>query len=211
MRIDAHLLRKIGLCDRTEHLLRGLRGGQAVHIGRVLGFDEAHPARTAACKHRPAVFALMGKSVDKFTALFHDRKIRREVGVKYIVEAEALETCHHSAGCRIALVEAKAFRPCNSDRRRDLHNGSDFRICQCIQHLDCVITDSQRTGRAMSHALSAEGAVGVLESPAVADVDRRTGTGSCQIPDMHALDLIADLDAAHTLNALAGLADDRDA
>ena len=38
----------------------------------------------------------------------------------------------------------------------------------------------------------------------------RSGTGSLHIPDSQSLDLVADLHAAHTLDALRGIADQRE-
>ena len=63
----------------------------------------------------------------------------------------------------------------------------------------------------MSDALAAEGAGCVFQIAVVADIHGGAGAGARHIPDVHSLNLVADLDAAHTLDALAGLPDDGNA
>ena len=63
----------------------------------------------------------------------------------------------------------------------------------------------------MGDALSAEYAVRVFEIAVIAHVHGGPGAGARHVPDVHALDFVADLDAAHALDALAGLPDNGDA
>ena len=60
----------------------------------------------------------------------------------------------------------------------------------------------ERGGWTMGHALAAEGAVGFADGAVVADVDGDAGTGAGDVPDVKALDLVTDLDAAHAFDAL---------
>ena len=59
----------------------------------------------------------------------------------------------------------------------------------------------------MGDALTAEGAVAVLEIAADSHIQRGAGAGAYHIPDVHSLNLVAGLNTAHTLNALAGFTD----
>ena len=61
----------------------------------------------------------------------------------------------------------------------------------------------------MGHALAAEGAVGFADGAVVADVDGDAGAGAGDVPDVEALDLVADLDATHAFDALGGVTDER--
>lgn len=54
----------------------------------------------------------------------------------------------------------------------------------------------------MGDALSAQGAVGILNAAVMGDVNGGVGAGVGDIPHVQALDLVADLDAAHTFDAL---------
>ncbi len=73
---------------------------------------------------------------------------------------------------------------------------------------------SSRSRRAptgtVGDALAAEGTV-CIGDPAVAlDIDSGSGTGTGHIPDTQSLHFIADLDAAHALDALFRVADERE-
>ena len=65
----------------------------------------------------------------------------------------------------------------------------------------------QRAHRAMGDALTAQRAIRLADGAVAGDVDGGTGAGAFQIPDVQALNLIADLHAAHTLDALGRIPD----
>ena len=59
----------------------------------------------------------------------------------------------------------------------------------------------QATHGTVDHALAAEGAVGLPQGAVLPHPDGGVGAGTHQVPYVHPLDLIADLDAAHTADA----------
>ena len=63
----------------------------------------------------------------------------------------------------------------------------------------------------MRDALATDGAVGFLDAPVVGYVDVRTGTRAFHVPDVHILHLVANLHAAHALDALGHVADQGEA
>ena len=68
----------------------------------------------------------------------------------------------------------------------------------------------QGTGRAMGDALSAQGAAAVFQAVHIPHIDCCLSSGIDHIPDIGSLDMIADLDAAHTLDAFVVVADQRE-
>ena len=61
----------------------------------------------------------------------------------------------------------------------------------------------------MGHALSAVGAACAFQRAVIGYIHSRPGTGAGNVPDVHSLDFITDLDTPHALDAFAGLPDDR--
>ena len=57
---------------------------------RILGFDKPEPARTAGGKHGTLFKLACNKTLHEFIGLFHDRQVRREGGIKYIVSSHLL-------------------------------------------------------------------------------------------------------------------------
>ena len=62
----------------------------------------------------------------------------------------------------------------------------------------------------MGDTLTAESAVRFPDRLMSCDIHGRSGTGSFHIPDPESLDLITDLNTAHALDALRGIADQRE-
>ena len=174
-----------------------------------LGFNETHPAGAAGSEHGPVIAVPMGEPLQELTALLHDGQVRREVGVKDIVEAQPPQSRHHLPRGRFLSGQDEGLRPGHPHRRRDLHYRGDFRVRQGVQYLHRVVPGRQGAGGTVGDALAAEGAVRGLQGAVAGDVHRGPGAGARQVPDPHGLDLLADLDAAHTLDALAGLPDQR--
>jgi hypothetical protein len=61
----------------------------------------------------------------------------------------------------------------------------------------------------MGDTLPAENTLGILDQFIFLDRDSGSFAGSHQGPDTDALDLVADIDAAHALDAVAGIPDQR--
>ena len=208
VRVDTDGIGEIGFCDGAKHLHWRFRRGKVVGHLRKVGFQETHPTRTAGCEHRPLVLVAVGEAFDEFAGFFHDREIGAEVGVKDIVEADLLEGADHFRCRENVAVDAEFFCPGNTHGRCHLHNGDGIGIGQCREHFFRVIAFMQRACWAMGDALAAEGAIRFADAAVVADVDCGAGTGAGNVPDVEALDLVADLDAAHAFDAFGGIADE---
>ena len=211
MGVNPLLLRKVAFGHRTEHLLGRLGGRKVFLVAGVLSFEELHPAGAAGSKHGPAVLAPVGEPLHELAAFLHDGQVGGEIGIEYIVEADTLQGCHHAASGPQPRVQAELLRPGHPNRRSHLDHRSDLGVCQGPQHLVGVIPDRQSASGAVGNTLTTEHAVGVLQQAVVADVHRGAGAGARHIPDVHTLNFVAHLDAAHTLDALAGLPDDGNA
>ena len=205
--VDAHLLGEIALGHRAEHLLGGLGGGEAVRIGGILALQEADPAGAAGGEHGPAVLAPVGEALDELAALLHDGEVGGEVGVEDIVKAHVLQSGDDAAGGGVLGAETPALCPGHPHGGGHLDHGGDLRVRQGLQHPAGIVPDGEGPGGAVGDALAAEGAVRVLQVAAVADGHGGPGAGADLVPDMHLLDLVADLDAAHALDTFAGLPD----
>ena len=207
--IQTHLLGEVGLGDGAEHLLGTLGSGEVVGKLGVVGLDKPHPAGAAGGEHGPLVVLTVGEALHELAALLHNGQVGAEVGVEYIVKAQPLEGGDHLSGGGRAGGQAELLSPGHPHRRGYLDYRGDLRIRQGVQHILCVVPLTKGTCGTVGDALSAESAVRLPDLPVVADVDGNTGTSSRYIPDIQPLDLVADLNAAHALDALALLADQR--
>ena len=149
----------------------------------------------------------MGEALHEFAAFLHDGEVGGEIGVEDVVKADLPQGADHVTGGGLRRRELEGFRPRDPDGRGDLNHGGDLRVCQRVQHPVGVVTGGQSAGGAVGDALTAEGAVAVLEIAADSHIYRGAGAGAYHVPDVHSLNLVADLNTAHTLDALAGLAD----
>lgn len=209
VRIGADGLRKVAFADGAEHLLWALGGGEVVGHFREVGFQETDPAWTAGGEHWPLVLITMGEALDKFAGFFHDGEIGGKVGVENVVEADLLEHADHFWCGENVAVDAELFGPGDAHGRSNLHDGDGVWIGEGVENFFGVVAFMERGGWTMGHALAAEGAVGFADGAVVADVDGDAGTGAGDVPDVEALDLVADLDATHAFDALGGVTDER--
>ena len=207
--INADLLGKVGLGNGAEHLLRGLRGGKLLCPLGVLRLEEAHPARAAGGEHRPAVVLFVREAFEKFAALLHDGEVGGKVGVEHIVEAQLAQSSRHALGRGKLRRKVELLRPGRAHRRRDLHDRDGVGVVDGVKDDSRVVALPQRRRGAMRDALAAVGTFRILDAAIARGVHRRAGAGAEQIPYLHGLYVLADLDAAHTLHALVVLADER--
>ena len=177
---------------------------------RILGFHEAHPGRAAGCEHGPALLLRVGKSGKQLVSFLHDGQVRGKVGVEYIVEADPLQGGHHAALRRHIGRQVQGLRPGCADRRSHLHHGHDLRVRQSAEHLRRIVPFSQRARGTMGDALTADAAVRFLNGTVAGHIHRGPGAGVLHIPDMQRLHLIADLHAAHALDAFPKIPDQRE-
>lgn len=109
-------------------------------------------------------------------------------------------------------ARSAALRPCRAaraHRRRDLHDRDGVGVVDGVKDDSRVVALPQRRRGAMRDALAAVGTFRILDAAIARGVHRRAGAGTEQIPYLHGLYVLADLDAAHTLHALVVLADER--
>ena len=208
--INPFLLCKISLRHGTEHLLGGFCRGQIPQILRILLGHEAYPAGTAGGKHGPCVFPGITQPLQQFVSLFHNRQIRCEVGIKYIVKTDALQRCHHFALGSFLRIQSQFLSPCGSYRRCHLDYCDLLGIRQCLESLVCIVPFPQCSGRTMGNTLSTQCTVGAIDGLIIRHIYCGTGPGVLYIPDMHGLDFIADLYTAHTFNTFSGIPDQRE-
>ena len=199
--ISAGLFRKVALGYRAEHCLRRLGRRQVAGVLRKLSLHKPHPAGAAGGKHGPLVLIPVSKPLQELTSLFHNGQVSGKVGVKDIVEAHRFQGSDHALGSGKLGIQMVVLRPRGPDGRGDLHHRDLLGIRQRIPHLPGIVMLLQSAHRAMGNALSAEGAVRLTQRAEPAYAYRRAGTGAHHIPDVHALDLIAHLNAAHAANA----------
>ena len=201
MGIHTDLFRKVALGYRAEHCLRRLGRRQVAGVLRKLSLDKPYPAGAAGGKHGPLVLIPVSKPLQELTALFHDGQVSGEVGIKDIVKAHRFQCCDHTLGGGKLGIQMVVLRPCGPYGRGDLHHRDLLGIRQRIPHLSGIVMLLQSAHRAVGDALTAEGAVRLTQRAEPAHAYCRAGTGANHIPDVHALDLIAHLNAAHAADA----------
>ena len=209
-RVHPDLFGEVVLCHRAKHLLRALGGRKPADHIRVMPLQVAHPARAAGGEHRLVLGFAGAEAVQELGSLLHDRQIGREGGIKHIVKAKGPQRGGHAVDRRLFRRQAQAFAPGRPHRRRNLHHGDDIGIFNRGKRLFGVVALAQRTGRAMGDALAAEHAVAFLDASVVAYINPGAAAGAGQVPNVHVLHLVTNLDAAHALDALVGIAVERE-
>ena len=150
----------------------------------------------------------MGEAVQELAALFHDGQVGGEVGVEDIVKADGLQSSHHTAGGCHLLGQVEGLCPGNPDSRSHLNDGGDLGVGQILDNLRGIVPGRQCAGGAVGDTLAAVDAVGILQVPVHAHIHSGAGAGAGHIPNVHTLNLVADLNTAHTLDALGVVPDD---
>ena len=156
---------------------------------------EIHPGRAAGC-HDGELHALVPakegpQAVEDFGTLFHDGEVCGEVGVKHIVEAKVAEGGCKLAGDNGAGLHAEFLSKCHANRRGGLGDDYLFRVAEVVQEAVCVVTLSECSGGADGHALTAVGAVGVLEHAVEGRGDGGLEAATYGAKNAHRLDLVA--------------------
>ena len=91
--------------------------------------------------------------------------------------------------------------------KRQLHDSNPVWVLQGVEDGARVVPLDEACGGTVGNALAAVGALRLGDVAVAGDVDGRPGAGSGDVPDVHILDTVADLDAAHTLDALVFVPD----
>ena len=207
MGVHADEFGEVALGHRAEHLLGALGGGQILYHIRVLALQEPDPARAAGGEHGPGVLVRLCQMLQEFAALFHNGQVGGEVGVKHIPEAHPPQGSHQPLDGGLLPGQTQALAPGGPDGGGNLHHRHQVLVAEHVEGPLGVIPLPQGPHRTVGDALAAQGAVRFPDGPAAGDVHGGPGTGVGQIPDVQALDLVAHLDTAHTLDALAGVPD----
>ena len=168
---------------------------------RELAFEEADPARTAAREHGMGLQFARCEALEEFTGFLHDGQVRSESGVIDVIEAELMQRRTDASHGGILPLQAERFSPGGPHCRGDLDEGDFVRVGQSLVDLLRIIPLAQARSRTVSDALPAERAVGILDDPVVRHIDGRAAARARNVPDVHGLDLVADLDAAHAFDA----------
>ena len=177
---------------------------------RVLGLDKPHPSRTTGSEHGVPLQLPRRKSLYKLVGFLHDRKVRGEYCVKYIVRSHSLQSVHDLSNGSLLRRKSGLLSPGSADSRRHLDHYGLLLICQGIPHLLCVVPLTQGSHRAVGDALSAQGAGSILDIHVPRHIDCGPRAGSLHIPDRQLLHLVADLDTAHAFDTLCRIADQRE-
>ena len=210
-RVYAEQLGIIALGNGAEHLLRGLCARKLIHKLRIMALDEPHPAGAAGREHRELVLLRMRQLFQELAALLHDREVGGEVRVEDVIEAHDVQRGGKTLDRRFLRLHAERLAPCGADRRRDLHDGDLVRILQGRQHAVGIVALLQGADRAMRDALAAQRALGFLQMIDLGNVHGRHRAGVDHVPHVGRLHMVADLNAAHALDALAVIAHKREA
>ena len=197
-----------GYC--AEHLLRRFSRGELIcHIG-ILRLEETNPAGAAASEHWPLIIFFVSKAFNELAAFLHDCKVSAEVGVEYIVYTELAQRAYQTFYRSEIAVNAQSFAPCCTNRRSDL-NDSDFGwICYCVESFLYIAALAECANGAVSYTLTAKCAFRFSELSVERYVNSCAGTCSADVPYVAGLNLIANLDTAHTFYALGRIADERE-
>ncbi len=105
--------------------------------------------------------------------------------------------------------QAELLSPCRAHSGRNLHHRHRVRIVQRFEYLVRIVALTKRRHRAMRDALAAQRAIRRLNLASVGDVDGRAAARAHHVPHAEILHLVADLNAAHALDALRVVADQR--
>ena len=195
------LFRQPGLGNGPEHLLRGFGGGQPSGQFRILALQEPDPAGAAAGEHGE-FFSVPGlEPFQELIGLFHNGEVRPEGGVVHMVEPQLPEGRRHFPDGPLLPGQAEGFAPGRPHRRSHLDQGHFVRVRQGFVEFVRIVPFPEPGHRTVGDALAAQGAVRILDHSVPGHIHRGPPPGARHVPDVHGLDLVADLDAAHAFDA----------
>ena len=205
-RIDVHFFGIIAFDDRSGHFVGRFAGGKVGNKFREEFFAVGDPSGAAGGNHRQ--YAAVLDAVDQLGALLHNGKVRAEIGIEYLVKAQAAHGGHHFAGNAGADGQAKFLAQGGADGGRGLNADDLFRIGQGGPYFIDFALFMQRAYGAGFNALAAvhTGAVrqGFAEGRAYRGV--KAAFGHADGADL--LYILADGDAAAAMDALGVVAHD---
>ena len=108
------------------------------------------------------------------------------------------------------MRKAELLSPRSAHGGRDLEHDDLVRIRDRVEHAVGVIALAKGADGTVSDALPAGGAIDLGDWLAATNVNRSVGGAVREVPNAKALDLLANLDAAKTANALLVVANERE-
>ena len=210
LRNDADLFGKISLHHRAEHLLGRFCRRKPRHQMRILWFHKTHPPRTAWCEHRHLPRVALLETLHKLTALLHDREIGGKYSVKHIVKPDLLQRIGNLPHRGFLAGKSKRFSPRGADCGRHLHDSDLLPVLDRPPRLLRVIALPERAYRAVCDALSAQGAVRLLDLPVSGHVHTGARSRPFHVPHADALHFVTDGNTAHALDTFVIVTDQRE-
>ena len=121
-----------------------------------------------------------------------------------------MESVRNFSNGRFFPGKTKSLSPCGADSRSDLSYCDCVFVRDSVPYFFCIVTLSQSTNRTVGDALSAKRTVCLLDLSSAGYIDGRARAGTLEIPDVQVLNLVTDLDTAHTLDTFCGIPYERE-
>ena len=180
-------------------------GNETVHFAAYRKACEFYAEKgiyTVGITPYPAAFIAAGINVRTKDGLEKAGEVCRKIGVKYIINAKCLCRRNHSLfGCN-SLVHTKRICPSRANRRSNLHNGNSFAVFNSIKYTVGIISCGERARWTVGNTLTAEGTSCLGNAKTVAHGNLGVCAAAVYFPNGKSLNLIANLYATHTGDAL---------
>ena len=167
---------------------------------------EVDPGRAAGSHDRKLDILVSGEeflqALEYFGSFLHYRQVGGEISVENVVEAEFPESCCELAGHKGAGCHSEFFAEGGPDRRGRLGDHDLVGIAEVVHQLVGVVVLSQCSGRADRYALSAIGAVGILDHLVECGGDGGVEAAADSAEGSYRLDIVAYAFAAAAVYAL---------
>ena len=204
--VDTRFFGIVGFNKRAEHLVRRFAGGEVRDEFGIEFFAVFDPAGRAGGDHREST--AVGETTDKLGAFFHYRKVGGEVGIEYLIEAEATERSGEFSGNGSTYREAEFLAESSTDGGSGLDDDVFGRIGKSGIDFGGAVFFMESADGASEDTLAAVYAGGIGKGFAVdgADGGLYTALGNADSADF--LNVVAGGDAAAAADTFAVIADD---
>ena len=185
LRVESILFGKQGLNHCTGHLLWGLTGRYVWQQIREIVLAELNPPWRARGNHRQ--YAAILYAIQEFGRLFHDGEVSAEVGIKYLVKAEAAQGGNHLAFYIRTNRHSKAFAQSRTNGGSGLYHNILFRVIDRRKNFIALIALGKSTCRATHNALAAGNAGHFVQGTFKHAADVRIKAAAVRADDSHML------------------------
>ena len=165
----------------------------------VVVFRVVYPAGGAGSNHRKNAAVCYPRQ--KFGSLFHNGKIRAEVGVEYFFEAEPSESRNHFARCGSSDFHTELFADSRSYRGSGL-NDDVFACFHSRVNLVDFRNFHKRARGTYRNALSAQNTGRVCETSVACGGDDSLETSSFKAEDRKSVSVFTSFDTSSAKNTL---------